>query len=548
MLTAVLTAVLPARTARAQDRAQESNALPSSRSTAPGDVPPIRVAPIRVAPMRVAPMRVAPVNGVGEPCLGDDLSCVPPEVAREFRGLWIASVANIDWPSRRGLAPDSARKELQALFDRAKASGLNAVIFQVRPAGDALYASALEPWSEYLTGTQGVAPSPWWDPLKFAVDEAHKRGLELHAWFNPYRAKHTSSRSAYGARHLAVAHPTLVRPYGMQEWMDPGEAAVRAHTIRVILDVVKRYDIDGVHIDDYFYPYRENDRRGRPITFPDQVSYRRYQMGGGTLPLDDWRRENVNTLVQELYRGIHEVKPWVKFGVSPFGIWRPGYPATVTGFDAYNGLYADARKWLQEGWLDYFSPQLYWPVAQRGQEYPVLLRWWAEQNTFNRHLWPGNFTSKVGESSRTSWRTSEIEQQIRMTRADGGASGNVHFSARVFLEDRDSLATRLGRNVYDVAALVPPSPWLRVARQGEPSVELLRGASGAYTAKVKPAGEESPHWWLVQTRRTDGAWESTVLRGTVREMTIPSFADRISVRAVDRASIESAAVVLRVNR
>lgn len=496
----------------------------------------------------VVALRASPSMGAAEPCPGDDLSCVPPAVTREFRGLWIAAVANIDWPSRRGLAPEVARKELEAMFDRAKASGLNAVILQVRPSGDALYASELEPWSEYLTGQQGVAPNPWWDPLKFAVDEAHKRGLELHAWFNPYRAKHTSSRSQYGARHMAVARPTLVRTYGAQEWLDPGEAAVRAHTIRVILDVVKRYDIDGVHIDDYFYPYRENDRNGRPIVFPDGATYRRYQMGGGTLALDDWRRENVNTLVHELYRGIHEVKPWVKFGVSPFGIWRPGYPATVTGFDAYNGLYADARKWLQEGWLDYFSPQLYWPVAQRGQEYPLLLRWWAEQNTFNRHLWPGNFTSKVGEASRTSWRSSEIEQQIRMTRADRGATGNVHFSARVFMEDRDSLATRLGRNMYDKAALVPPSPWLRVARQGEPSVELLRGASGGVTARVKPAGEESPHWWLVQTRRTDGVWESTVLRGTVREMTIPSFADRVSIRAVDRAAIESSAVVLRVNR
>lgn len=495
----------------------------------------------------VTPIRAAPSMGAAEPCPGDDLSCVPPAITREFRGLWIASVANIDWPSRRGLAPDVAQRELVALFDRAKASGLNAVIFQVRPAGDALYVSELEPWSEYLTGRQGVAPSPLWDPLKFAVEEAHKRGLELHAWFNPYRAKHSTSRSQYGTGHLAVARPNLVRRYGTQEWMDPGEATVRAHTVRVILDVVRRYDIDGVHIDDYFYPYRENDRNGRPIPFPDAPSYRRYQMEGGTLPIDDWRRENVNMLVQELYRGIHDVKPWVKFGVSPFGIWRPGYPATVTGFDAYNGLYADARKWLQEGWLDYFSPQLYWPVAQRGQEYPVLLRWWAEQNTFNRHLWPGNFTSKVGESSRTSWRTSEIEQQIRMTRADRGASGNVHFSARVFLEDRDSLATRLGRHMYDEAALVPPSPWLRVTRQGEPSVELLRGAQGV-TAKVKPAGDESPHWWLVQTRRTDGMWENTVLRGTVREMTIPSFADRVAIRAVDRASIESPPVVLRVNR
>lgn len=481
-----------------------------------------------------------------EPCPLDDASCTPPTVAREFRGLWIASVANIDWPSRPGLPADSAKRELLQLLDRAKASGLNAVIFQVRPAGDALYASELEPWSEYLTGQQGVAPSPWWDPLKFAVDEAHKRGLELHAWFNPYRARHSSAKGPTAPRHISVARPSLVRQYGSQQWMDPGEAAVRQHTIRVILDVVQRYDIDGVHIDDYFYPYKERDRQRRLIDFPDAATYRRYQMSGGTLERDDWRRENVNHLVSSLYKSIHEVKPWVKFGVSPFGIWRPGFPESVVGFDAYSELYADARKWLHEGWLDYFSPQLYWPVAKRGQEYPVLLRWWAEQNQHGRHLWPGNYTSKVGERSQTAWRSDEIEHQIRVTRAEAGASGNVHFSAKAFLEDRDSLATRLGRHIYDTPALVPPSPWMKVTPQGEPKVEIVRGSGGALSARVAPDGDESPRWWLVQTRRTDGAWFSYVLRGNVREMTIPPAADRVAVRAVDRAAIEGPMVVMRL--
>jgi len=507
-------------------------------------------------------------------CEQEDASCVPPPVAREFRGLWIASVGNIDWPSRPGLPPDSARRELIRLFDRARASGLNAVIFQVRPQGDALYASELEPWSEFLTGQEGVAPSPWWDPLRFAVDEAHKRGLELHAWFNPYRARHTSAKSAHSRGHMRLARPSLVRQYGRQEWMDPGELAVRQHSIRVILDVVKRYDIDGVHIDDYFYPYKERDRSGRMIEFPDQASFQRYQRSGGTLNRDDWRRENVNTLVRELYERIHAEKPWVKFGVSPFGIWRPGFPQQVSGFDAYSELYADARKWLQEGWLDYFSPQLYWPVQQRGQEYPVLLRWWSEQNAFGRHLWPGNFTSKVGESSRTAWRTNEIEHQIRVTRAEAGASGNVHFSAKVFLEDRDSLATRLSRHVYDETALVPASPWMRVARQGSPNVELRRGTNGVLTARLTPTAAVSadsvaardssanggsttraaapaaitPRWWLVQTRRGDGTWESTILRGNAREITVPATTDRLAVRALDHAAIEGPPVVLRLNK
>ncbi len=483
---------------------------------------------------------------VPEPCPLADATCVPPTMPREFRGLWIASVGNIDWPSRPGLPPDVARRELRELLDRAKASGLNAVIFQVRPSGDALYSSALEPWSEYLTGQQGIAPRPWWDPLAYAVAEAHRRGLELHAWFNPYRARHTTAKSPLSPRHIAVARPELVRTYGRQRWMDPGHPAVRAHAVRVVLDVVRRYDIDGVHIDDYFYPYRERDRRGRPIEFPDDETFRAYRASGGALGRDDWRRENVNALVRELYAGIHSAKPWVKFGVSPFGIWRPGFPQSIVGFDAYNELYADARKWLQEGWLDYFSPQLYWPVAQVGQEYPILLRWWAEQNAFGRHLWPGNYTSKVGETSRTAWRAGEIEQQIIATRAEAGASGNVHFSATVFLQNRDSLATRLARSVYMLPALVPASPWLSVAPQGEPSVQLIRAANGAWSARVTPATEEIPRWWLVQTRVRDGSWRSTLMSGALRDLPISAAADRVAVRAVDRAALESPMVVIKV--
>jgi len=491
----------------------------------------------------IGPSLVSPPTTFPAPC-HEDPSCVPPTVQREFRGLWIASVGNIDWPSRPGLPADSARAELRALLDRARASGLNAVILQVRPSGDALYASELEPWSEYLTGEQGVAPRPWWDPLKFAVEESHKRGLELHAWFNPYRARHATSKSAFARRHQAVARASLARTYGRQVWMDPGEPAVRAHTIRVILDVVKRYDIDGVHIDDYFYPYKEMDRNGRPISFPDSSTYLRYVRGGGTFSRDDWRRENVNTLVRELYASIHATKPWVKFGVSPFGIWRPGFPESVVGFDAYNELYADARKWLQEGWLDYFSPQLYWPVGQVGQDYPTLLRWWSEQNTYNRHLWPGNYTSKVGERGRNPWRTDHIEAQIIATRAETGASGNVHFSASVFLEDRDSLATRLSRSAYEALALVPPSPWMNVPPQGEVNLTLTRAANGVWTARVAPVAAERPHWWLVQTRNSDGAWKSTLLAGALREFRVPAAADRVAVRAIDRAAVEGPVVVM----
>jgi len=319
-----------------------------------------------------------------------------PRVPREFRGVWVATVANIDWPSSPNLTVAKQQEELVAILDRAQALNLNAIIFQVRPAGDALYESELEPWSEYLTGRQGVAPTPRWDPLAFAVREAHARGLELHAWFNPYRARHSSAKSPLSPKHIAVANPSLAKRYGAFVWMDPGEAAVRAHTLRVILDVVSRYGIDGVHIDDYFYPYPERDSRNRLIPFPDSASYRRYRATGGKLDRDPWRRENVDLLVEALHKEIHAIKPWVKFGVSPFGIWRPGYPLGIQGFDAFEGLYADARRWLHEGWVDYFSPQLYWTMGAQAQGYTPLLNWWRDQNRHDRHIWPGNFTSPVG--------------------------------------------------------------------------------------------------------------------------------------------------------
>lgn len=479
------------------------------------------------------------------PCAALDDSCIPPEPAREFRGVWAASVSNIDWPSRPGLPTDAAKRELLALLDRAKATGLNAVILQVRPAGDALYASTLEPWSEYLTGRQGRAPRPAWDPLAFAVAEAHKRGLELHAWFNPYRARHPSAKGPLHPSHIANRAPDLVRAYGTHLWMDPGEAAVREHTLKVVLDVVRRYDIDGVHIDDYFYPYRERDARG-PIDFPDSASYARYRATGGVLSRDDWRRENVNLLVRALHEGIHATKRGVRFGVSPFGIWRPGYPWQIRGLDAYTELYADARLWLREGWVDYFTPQLYWPVGQVPQAYPVLLRWWSQQNAHGRHMWPGNFTSRVGAAGRPAWTVPEIERQVDVTRREAGASGNVHFSAKAFLDDRDSVATRLARGPYATPAVVPAAPWLDVTPHAAPTLVPRRAGAGRLALRVSPGADHPPRWWLVQRRTPDGQWTSELLDGALREIPVTA-ADRVAVRAVDRAGILSPAATVRVS-
>ena len=390
---------------------------------------------------------------------GIDPRDVAPRVSREFRGVWVTSVANMDWPSRPGLPVAQQQSELITILDRAAALNLNAVILQVRPSGDALYASKKEPWSAFLTGAMGRPPKPFYDPLAFAVEEAHRRGLELHAWINPYRARYPADTSRPAASHIARRRPDLVVKYGPYLWMDPGSREVRAHTVSVARDIVKRYDIDGLHIDDYFYPYRERNRRGREIPFPDARTWRAYKRSGGTLARDDWRRRNVDVLVEELYKAVKAEKPWVKFGISPFGIWRPGYPASVRGLDSYREIYADSRKWLQRGWLDYFTPQLYWRSSAPQQRYDELLRWWAEQNPFNRHIWVGNYTSRVmGEGA--NWPASELLEQVRLTRGDSGASGNVHFSMNVLLQNRDSLGDRLVAGPYAAPALVPATPWL----------------------------------------------------------------------------------------
>jgi uncharacterized lipoprotein YddW (UPF0748 family) len=481
----------------------------------------------------------------------------PPAPVQEFRGVWIATVSNIDWPSRKDLSTEQQKAELIDLLDRAKALRLNAVIFQVRPAADALYSSALEPWSEYLTGQMGKAPEPFYDPLAFAVEEAHRRGLELHAWFNPYRARQALARSVTAPNHVSSTHPELVKNYGRLQWLDPGEPRVMEHTIRVILDVVRRYDVDGIHLDDYFYPYLERDANGQIIAFPDNPSWQRYQNAGGKLERSEWRRENVNTLVRRLYGEIKGVKPWVKFGISPFGIWKSGVPAQIRGLNAYEELYADSRKWLNEGWVDYFTPQLYWKIEARAQSYPVLLNWWTQQNAHNRHIWPGNSASRASSGGANDWPDSEIEYQVRVTRGQAGATGNVYFSAQGLLRrDPDGLTKRLAESVYSEAALVPASPWLDATPPSKPDALALApiGVAPVGTAPATSTAERIVTWrssgrepvwlWLVQHRAAN-AWASTILPGNQTSFTVPPTLNgpavaEVAVSAIDRVGNQSA--------
>ncbi|TAF54128.1 MAG: hypothetical protein EAZ61_06175, partial [Oscillatoriales cyanobacterium] len=374
---------------------------------------------------------------------------------REFRGVWAASVVNIDWPSASNLSVARQQADLIAILDRMQSLNLNALVLQIRPAGDAFYDSELEPWSFWLTGEQGRAPSPYYDPLEFAIEEAHARGIELHAWFNPYRAKLGSSYRL-SPDNMANRFPQYAYQYGDLIWMDPGAAVVQQQTYDVILDVTRRYDVDGIHLDDYFYPYPKDG-----MAFPDSATYNAYRQSGGTLGLDDWRRQNVNTLIERLYTGIKAEKPNVKFGISPFGIYRPGQPAGIVGMDQYREIYADPKLWLQKGWLDYLAPQLYWRIDPAAQSYPRLLEWWTQQNTLDRHIYAGNYLSKLDNQD---WDLEEYRRQVEISRgsnvANKGSSGNIFYSLKVFMQDWYGVNAFFRQNIYPTPALTPEMPWL----------------------------------------------------------------------------------------
>ena len=485
----------------------------------------------------------------------------PPPSPREFRAAWVSTVANIEWPSKSNLSAAQQQAEAIAILERARAMNLNAIVLQVRPSADAIYPSALEPWSEYLTGAQGVAPQPLYDPLKFWVTQAHARGLQLHAWFNPYRARHSSAKSPLAANHIAKTTPSVVKNYGKFLWMDPGEDAAAKHTLDVVLDVVRRYDIDGVHIDDYFYPYPlEAPGNGgeaaaldgasavrSEIEFPDQPSWQHYLLGGGTLDRSGWRRQNVNRLIEALYAGIHREKSWVLFGVSPFGLGKPALrPAGIVGFSQYDKLYADAELWLDNGWLDYLSPQLYWAIAQKPQAYDVLLDYWIAQNRKGRHIWPGLFTSRIGAPAK-DFAPQEIVQQIGVTRERPGASGHLHFSMAALMENRKGIAEQLKAGHYATPALVPATPWLGSDIPSAPMVSARREA-GAISLTFAP-GKANAHYAIWS--RFGNAWRFAVVPATRLAWSIaddPNLgaASAVYVNAVDRLGNESAPVSVPV--
>ena len=470
----------------------------------------------------------------GPPTTQPDTVAAPP-LQREMRGMWIATVANIDWPSRNNLTSDQQKSELISILDRAASTGINAIVLQVRPAGDAVYQSELEPWAALLSGQQGT--NPGYDPLAFAVDEAHKRGMELHAWINPFRAGNSSDTTKMVAPHLYRTRRDLIRVYAANIWMDPGEPDVQDHSMRVIADIVRRYDIDAIHADDYFYPYVVNDNAGRPLAFPDEAAFAKY---GGGMSLGDWRRANIDRFVERMYREVHAIKPTIKVGLSPFGIWRPGNPVGISGLDAFASIYADSRKWLQQGWVDYLAPQLYWAITPPQQSFPSLLDWWMGQNVAGRHVWPGLAAYRVNDGSSTAFSSQEIPDQIRLIRARSQGTGHLLYNTTWTLtRNGGALASALGADLYKTRALIPASPWLDATPPAAPAISVASNS-----LSIVPASGETVRWWAIRYRASN-AWTTRILFGADRSLAIDGTVDRVLVQAVDQAGNTSAAAEWR---
>ena len=354
------------------------------------------------------------------------------------------------------------------LLDMHQHNGMNAIVVQIRPAGDAFYPSQYEPWSEYLNGKQGLPPTPYYDPLAFMIEETHKRGMEFHAWLNPYRAVFNIHTSSISPSHITKIHPDWFLTYGNIKYFNPGLPQVREHVARVVKDLVTRYDIDAVHMDDYFYPYRIAGKE-----FPDEKTYRQYSRG---LNKEDWRRSNCDSIIKLLFETIRNNSTRVKFGISPFGVWRnkdkdPMGSNTRAGQTNYDDLYADILLWLRKGWIDYVVPQLYWERGHKLCDYDILLDWW-NAHTYGRQMYIGHAIERAG--SNAAWRDkNELPNQIKRLRTYSGTQGSVYFNSRMFEKNPNGWSDSLRLNYYALPALLPPMKWIDSIPPLKPSFEKL---------------------------------------------------------------------------
>ncbi len=394
---------------------------------------------------------------------------------REFRAAWVATVSNIDWPSKPGLPSFQQQQEYIHRLDQLRSLGCNAVIVQIRPAADAFYNSEIEPWSRFLTGRQGQPPFPLYDPLVFMVDEAHKRNMEFHAWFNPFRALTDSKKNPNPATHVTKTHPEWIVNYGGKAYLNPGIPETREYVTDVITDVVKRYDIDAVHLDDYFYPYRIAGQE-----FGDATAYARF--GKQFADKADWRRDNVTQFIYTLNNRIKKEKSWMKLGISPFGVWRnqskdPIGSPTRGGQTCYDDLYADVLLWMQKGYIDYLLPQLYWEHGHRAAAFDILLPWW-EQHSYGRHIYYGLGVYRMAEAKGGPWvGTYELMWQLKDIRRTTTNGGYAFYSASIFDKVTNSISDSIRRFNTHIA-LPPAMKWLDSIAPQPPVVKAIPSSLG----------------------------------------------------------------------
>lgn len=436
------------------------------------------------------------------------------ESTREMRAVWVASVYNLDWPSKKGLPVAEQKQEFIRLLDEIKAMNMNAVIMQIKPTADAFYPSAYGPWSEYLTGTQGKDPG--YDPLEFMIEETHKRGLEFHAWFNPYRItmNHTDL-SRLSADHPARQHPDWTIAYGNQLYYNPGIPEAQDFIVGGIEEVVKNYDIDAVHMDDYFYP---NKIAGVP--FPDQETYETYGKKAFT-HIEDWRRDNVNQLVKQINDTIKKEKPYVKFGISPFGVWRnikddPTGSNTTAGMTNYDDLYADTREWIQQHDIDYVTPQIYWSIGFQAAAYDVLTKWWSNEVKGEPvHLYIGQAAYKINQNSDPAWSDpEEYFRQIELNRQSQLVQGSMHFSLKDINRNPLNVKDRLIEESYRKPALIPEMPWLHQKAPKKPIIQSVKKTADGAALQIKNDPHSIVSYYAVYRLTHKGTYE---LLQTVRK-------------------------------
>jgi len=413
-----------------------------------------------------------------------------PVPKSEFRAVWVATVNNIDWPSRPGLSSAQQQAEINELLDRHKNDGMNAIIMQIRPSADAFYHSETEPWSKYLMGAQGVGPQTFYDPLEYFITACHKRGMEFHAWFNPYRIKQ-NIRDQLAENNVFNRHPDWGWTYGERVYFDPGNPEVREYLTKVVREVVNRYDVDAIHFDDYFYPYKVE---GKDV--PDKETFKKFSRGFTGPQIDDWRRENVNLIIKALHQTIKEAKPWVKFGISPFGVWRnksadPEGSATRGGTTSYDDLYADIILWQREGWIDYMMPQIYWETGHRSVDFITLAKWWAD-HSYGRAVYTGHAVYKLDKNSNIeAWRHSDqLIDQINVVRAIPQLKGSAWYSSSQFKRDLDGFQDKLHKKVYPTPAIVPEMPWIDNTKPKAPGNLTINTVENGQIINWKPADED----------------------------------------------------------